>query len=224
MKNQVAEIDLSAGTADVTTGWGGTTIKRIAAIALLSLASLSVAHAQVPDCAPGTLSDYEKLDVNGCLIGGKTFSNFQYHQGPDGLPSNAISVTPGTTPETNNPGLLFEAKWASASQSSFVSYTVEVLHGKPISGASLEMQFGEITGTGTVTVLSDLCPEDTKTNQCGTQALELKVVLSADNAKKPVDTVQFTEPQKAIRVVTPLHVTPGAGGSAALDAFMAVFQ
>ena len=225
MKTQIANIETIAPPASLNSSWGGGAVKTLAAAALLGFSTLSFADAKVPDCIQGTLSDYEKLGIQGCLIGDKKFSNFQYHRGANGLPGNAISLTPGTIPETDDPGLLFEAKWTSASQESFVSYEVEVQpNGKPITGASLEMQFGQITGTGRATVLADMCPEDGSAASCGTQKVELKVVLSADGSKKPLDNAQFKEPLKAIRVITPVDVAPGSGGSAALDGFMAVFR
>jgi hypothetical protein len=200
-------------------------VHKLVAVALLGIATLSFADAQVPECAPGKLSDYEQMGSTGCSIGDKKFSNFQYHQGAAELPSDAISVTPGTTPVTDDPGLLFEGKWASASRGSFVSYIVEVQpNGKPISGASLQMQFGQITGTGTARVVADLCPVDGAAQSCGPQKLELQVVLSANGSKKPQDNGQFKDPQQQIRVVTPVDVSPGSGGTAELDSFMTVFR
>jgi hypothetical protein len=225
MKNQTVNAGIIVRAPDTTPSWGVSIVKKLSATALLGLATISFANAQVPDCALGNLSDYEKLGAQGCLIGDKRFSNFQYHQGVSGLSSDAISLTPGTTPETGDPGLLFEAKWASASQESFVSYDIEAQpNGKPITGASLQMQFGEITGTGTATVLADLCPLDGTTGTCGPQKLELKVVLSANGPRTPADNGQFQVPQRAIRVVTPIDVASGSGGSADLDSFMAVFR
>ncbi len=228
MKTQIANIatiTTIARTATRTPSWAGSALKKLAATALLGLATLSFADAKAPDCVPGTLSEYKKLGTTGCVIGDKTFSNFKYHKGVDGLSSKAISLTPGTIPETDEPGLLFEAKWTSASRESFVSYNVEVQpNGKPITGASLQMQFGEIAGTGKVTVLTDLCPFNDATASCESQKLELKVVLSGDGSKTPQDAGQFKEPQKEILVITPIDVAPGQGGSAALDAFMAVFR
>lgn len=218
---------ITAATSQIATrgpSWQGG-VRILTAIALLGFATLSFAQAGVPDCDAGKLSDYEKLGATGCLIGDKNFSNFRYHQGAAGLPSNAISLTPGTTAETDDPGLLFEGKWTSASEDSYVSYDVEAQpHGKPITGASLEMQFGEITGTGKATVQSDLCSTDGASDNCGTQKLELKVVLSATGPKKPQDNGAFKEPQTEIHVVTPVDVAPGSGGTATLDGFMAVFR
>jgi hypothetical protein len=225
VKTHIANIGTIAPTAGLAPAWVGGILRKVAATALLGFATLSFADAKVADCIQGTLSDYEKLGNQGCLIGDKRFSNFQYHRGANGLPSNAISLTPGTIPETDDPGLLFEAKWTSASQESFVSYDIEVQpNGKPITGASLEMQFGQITGTGRATVLAELCPEDGSAAGCGAQKVELKVVLSADGSKKPLDNAQFKEPLKAIRVISPVDVAPGSGGSATLDGFMAVFR
>jgi hypothetical protein len=225
MKKQIANNATISRTACTTPSWGASTLRKLAATALLGLATLSLANAQVPDCVPGKLSDYEKLGAQGCLIGDKKFSNFQYHQGATGMPGDAISLTPGTTPESDDPGLLFEAKWASASEESFVSYDVEVQpDGRPISGASLQMRFGEITGTGRATVLADLCPWDAATDSCASQKLELKVALSANGPKTAADNGQFKEPQRAVRVVTPIDVAPGSGGTADLDGFMAIFR
>lgn len=241
MKSRIANIETTAPTAVAAPSWAANAVKKLAATALLTLTTLSFAHAQVADCAPGKLSDYEKLGAQGCMIGDKKFSNFQYHQGAAGLPSDAISLTPGTTPDTDDPGLLFEAKWTSASEESFVSYDIEAQpNGKPITGASLQMQFGTITGTGSATVLAHLCalgnttdscaalahlcPVDDATGACGSQKVELKVVLSARGPKTPAANGQFNEPQRAIRVVIPIDMAPGSGGTADLDGFMAVFR
>jgi hypothetical protein len=192
---------------------------------LLGVVMVSFAQTRVPDCVPGTLLEYEKLGATGCLIGDKRFSSFQYHQEAGGPPSSAILVTPGTIPETDDPGILFEGKWSSTSEKSYVSYLVEVQpNGKAITGASLEMQFGKITGTGTATVWADLCPIEGTSPSCGGQMLELKVVLSAAGSRKPLDEGRFKKPQQQVRVVTPVDVASGSGGSASLDGFMAVFH
>ena len=225
MKNENSTILEVSPAAEAAADWRGRLARALTSMALLGIAMLSFAQANVPDCTPGTLSDYEKLGATGCLIGDKRFSSFQYHQEAGGLPSSAISVTPGTIPETDDPGILFEGKWSSASQKSYVSYVVEVQpNGKAITGASLEMQFGQITGTGIATVLADLCPVEGASQSCGSQKLELRVVLSAAGAKKPLDKGRFKEPQQQIRVVTPVDVASGSGGSASLDGFMAVFH
>ena len=106
MKTQIANIETIAPPASLNSSWGGGAVKTLAAAALLGFSTLSFADAKVPDCIQGTLSDYEKLGIQGCLIGDKKFSNFQYHRGANGLPGNAISLTPGTIPETDDPGVL----------------------------------------------------------------------------------------------------------------------
>jgi hypothetical protein len=106
-----------------------------------------------------------------------------------------------------------------------VSYNVEAQpNGKPITGASLQMQFGTITGTGKAKILADMCSADGSTDSCGSQKLELKVVLSGKGRKTPEANGQFKEPQRAIRVLTPIDLSLGSGGSAELDGFMAVFR
>lgn len=224
MKCQTATVETIARTAANSHCWRGS-LKILSAIALLGFATLSFAQSGVPDCDAGKLSDYENLGATGCLIGDKKFSNFQYHQGTAGLSGDAISLTPGTTAETNDAGLLFEGKWSTASEDSYLSYEVEVQpQGKPITGASLEMQFGNITGTGEAAVRSDLCSVNGISDNCGDQKLELKVMLSAQGPKQAQDNAKFKDPQREIRVVTPVDVAPGSGGTAALDGFMAVFQ
>lgn len=200
-------------------------VNRVLTSILVVFAALSAASAQVPACAEGKLSYYEKLGPAGCMIGDKQFFNFQYRQGVGGLPSTAISVTPGTTPVTDDPGILFEGKWASMSRDSYVSYTVAAVpRGRPISGASLEMQFGQITGPGKATVITELCPMNQVDQSCGNTRLELQVVLSGDGQRKATDTGKFQQAQTEVRVRTPLEVSPGKGGDVELGGFMTVFQ
>ena len=204
----------------------GNTVKRLAAGALLVFAMLSLATAQVPDCSPGKLSDYEKLGAQGCAIGDKKFSNFRYHQASDGLPSDAISVTPGTVPDSDDPALVLEAAWvAPSAQGSFVSYTVEVQpKGKLISGATLEMQFGQITGTGEAKVIAELCPVAGNTDSCGVGELKLQVVLVSSQPKKVMDMGELKTPMREVRVISPLSIATGKNGTARLNGFMTVFR
>jgi hypothetical protein len=223
MKSQITDVDTLSPNDNVAPHWRATKLKFLAAV-LVILATHSPAAAQAPDCGPGKLSDYEKLGPQGCMIGDKKFADFSYHQGLNGLPSSSISVTPGTVPDSDDSGILFEAKWAAPdSQESFVSYTLEVQpNGKPITGASLEMQFGEIAGTGEARVAAELCPES-NSDACSDEDLSLNVILSASQPRKAVDKGQLKNPLTAVRVVTPLDIAPGSGGSASLYGFMMVF-
>ncbi len=163
MKNHIANTETVVPSGETAPSWGLATVKESERYRHRwgLPRSFRLLMDRFQTALRAKLSDYEKLGAQGCLIGDKKFSNFQYHQGATGLPSDAISLTPGTTPESDNPGLLFEGKWAAASEESFVSYDIEAqANGKPITGASLQMQFGEISGTGTATVLADLCPLD----------------------------------------------------------------
>jgi hypothetical protein len=201
------------------------TVKRAASLALLVLATFSLASAQVPDCAPGKLSDYEMLGAQGCAVGENRFSSFRYHQGSSGLPSSAISITPGTSPDNDDPGMLFEAKWVAPSQQSSVSYMIDVQpKGKPISGATLQMQFGEITGAGEAKVETEICPLAASADNCGAAELKLQVVLSTGPARKVSDTGQLNGSTRQLRVVHLLSVAAGKGGTASFNGFMAVFH
>ena len=196
----------------------------VALIAMI-LAFTSLAAARVPDCTPGSLSDYEKLGAQGCAIGDKNFSNFTYHRAPNGLAASAISVTPGTVTESDDPALLFEAAWVTPSPGSSLSYQVEVATaGSRISGASLEMQSGQITGTGQAGVTAELHQSSEAPSTCGAAELTLNVVLAGSQRKKALDKGQLKDPARRLCVVTPVSVTPGKSGSASLKGFMTVFH
>lgn len=200
-------------------------LKSALAAGLLVLATLSLAGAQVPDCAPGKLSDYEMLGPQGCAVGENMFSNFRYHHASGGLPSSAISITPGTSPDSDDPGMLFEAKWVAPAQQSSVSYLVDVQpKGKPISGATLQLQFGEITGAGEAKVDTEICPPAASADNCAAPELKLQVVLSTGPARKVSDTGQLNGSTRQLRVIHLLSVAAGKGGTASFNGFMAVFQ
>jgi len=226
MAKRAESIAATPAIALTKASWSATKVIRLAAAALLVLAMRLFATAQAPDCVPGKLSDYTKLGAQGCVIGDKKFSNFRYHQAPDGLPSALISVTPGTVPDSDDPALLFEAAWVAPSyQGSFVSYTVEVQpKGKPISGATLEMQFGQITGTGEARVVAEICPFADTADNCGAGELKLTVVLNPSQARKVVDSGELQNPTREVRVTSPLSIATGKNGTASLNGFMTVFR
>ena len=194
-------------------------------VCVIVLAGAIPALGQVPDCGPGKLSDYLAMGPQGCAIGTLRFSQFTYSPAPGGPPANAISVTPGTVPESDDPGLLLEAAWSTPSAGSSVSYSIEVAPGrKSVSGASLEMQLGQVTGTGAAKVTAELHPSPSAVGGCGPAELTLSVFLDATNAKKAVDKGQLKEPAQQLCVVTPVSLSPGKRGSAKLQGFMTVFH
>lgn len=200
-------------------------VKRATSLALLVMATCSLIRAQAPDCAPGKLSEYETLGEQGCTVGENRFSSFRYHQGSSGLPSNAIAVTPGTSPDNDDPGILFEAKWVAPSAQSSVSYTIDVQpRGKPVSGATLQMQFGEISGAGEAKVDTEICPLAASADNCAAPELKLQVVLSTGPARKVSDTEQLNGSTRQLRVVHLVSVAAGKGGTASFNGFMAVFH
>jgi hypothetical protein len=191
----------------------------------MTLAVGAFAAAQVRPCEPGTLADYEKLGAQGCAIADKHFFNFTYHPASDGLPADAISVTPGTVTESDEPALLLEAAWSTPSPDSLVSYNVEVLPGgKPVSGVSLQMRFGQITGTGQAKVSAELHQLTDSPRTCGASELTLNVFLGANRPKKPQDDGRLKDPARQLCVVTPVSLAPGKNGSANLKGFMTVFH
>jgi len=189
------------------------------------IALAAVAEAQISDCIPGKLADYERLGARGCTIGHKIFSNFAYHQAPNGPPSSAVSVTPGTVPDSNDSAVLFEATWLTPSSGSSISYDVAAaLTGDPLSGASLEMQFGQITGTGQGRVASELRVSTASASICGPVQMTLTVFLGASQSKKATDNGQLKHPARQVCAVTTVSIASGKNGSASMDGFMTVFH
>ncbi len=202
-------------------------LKQIATLALLVLSMAWYAAGQAtPDCAPGKLADYEHLGAQGCTIGHARFFNFHYHKTPNGLPASAISVTPGTTPNSGDPGLLLEAHWHTPlQQGSFISYRVDVpAVAGPLIGATLEMEFGQITGTGEATVVTEICSAEAASGKCGAGALALHVILSARAGRKVSDHRGLQNPLRSFRVINTPSLTTGRNGSASMNGFMMVFH
>src|ERR1700733_586822 len=63
----------------------------------------------VPQCAPGTLTQYADLGENGCSLGDKVFGDFDFDSvfGTEPTSGNSILVTPIATPL--DPGFMFVA-------------------------------------------------------------------------------------------------------------------
>lgn len=191
----------------------------------LAIAIIQTAVAQPPDCVPSKLSDYQRLGPQGCAVGDKHFSSFTYDPTLHGPPATAIWVTPGTVTDSDDPALLFEAQWDSSSSRSSISYRVEVApQGKPVRGASLEMQFGQITGTGEAKVAAELRQAINSLSSCGPAQVTLNVFLEANQGKRAVDNGELKDAASQLCVVTPVTVAPGRNGSASLKGFMIVFH
>lgn len=192
---------------------------------LLVMAAMPLAHAQNAECEPGKLSDYEKLAADGCMIGKYRFANFRYQRGADGLPSKAISVTLGVSPGGDDPGLYIEGRWkAPARQPSTISYTVELPpSGKAIAGATLQMQFGQIVGTGEAKVVTEVCPIDTP-DHCGPAGFDLQVLVSAGAERKASDDGQLRTAMHQIAVTHVLDLVTGKNGAATFNGFMMLFH
>jgi hypothetical protein len=213
-----------ARTIDATQHQRPVTIA-ISLVITIMLAVTTLVAAQTKECTAGKLSDYEQLGAQGCTIGDKHFSNFTYHRPPNGLSADAIVITPGTVPDSDDPALLFEGAWVSPSLGSSISYDVEVApSGKPINSASLEMQFGEITGTGEARVAAELHQSTNIPSNCGPTELSLTVFVGASPHKQAIDNGRLKDPARQLCVVTPMSITPGKNGSASLNGYMTVFH
>ncbi len=202
--------------------------RKLAAVALFVFVSFITAAGQtpIPECVPGKLSEYLKLPPQGCTVGNYIFSDFRYHPSPGALPAGAISLTAGIAPGTSDPGLFVEAKWAAPLRpGSSLSYRVGLQpQGVAIVGVGLEMQFGQITGTGEAEVSTEVCPLEGAPDTCSPGGFKLRVLVAASDAKKVQDSGQFTRPTRYLKVVNVLSAVTGKNGSASFDGFMAVFH
>jgi hypothetical protein len=201
-------------------------LMRLLAAALWLCATVLPAAAQLPDCAPGQLSDYEKLSSQGCSVGNYAFSNFRYQRGTDGLPSSSISVTAGIAPGSDDPGLLFEGSWAGTSRQgslSTVSYDVSLLpKGKPIAAATLQMQFGQAEGTGEAKVVTEICSSAVRSGACVAPELKLQVRLAAGQGNKVSDSGLLKNPMSQLHVSSTWSTVTGKDGAASFNGFMTV--
>lgn len=199
---------------------------RIATCATVPLLLLiGVARAQVPECVPGTLADYEKLGPDGCAVGRSRLSNFHYQQTSDGLSPDAISITPGVSPNNDDPGVLIEGKWTSEMRHrSSISYTLDApVIGKGFAGATLEMQFGQVTGAGTAKVATQICPPASPEN-CSGAGARLHVLVSTRADRKVSDQAQLKTSLHQVRVTSTIELTAGKNDAASFNGFMTVFH
>lgn len=192
---------------------------RVVIVIALAGGVVSEGGAQVPECVPGSLAFYQALGARGCVVGDARFSNFKYHQA-DGLPAPTISLIPGTAPDSNDPGLLVEGSWTKPSQGSSISYTVEILRGKPIDGGTLEMQFGQISGTGVARVVTQICAPAEGSDSCAAGSLTLQVVLSAGAEKRVRQTSRMATPLRQVEVVGAISLANGGNGTANFNGFL----
>ncbi len=182
------------------------------------------AQAQAPECVPGSLTFYQALGARGCVVGDAKFSNFKYQQA-DGLAAASINLTPGTAPDSSDPGLLVEGSWTNpSSKGSSLSYTVEIQRGKPINGATLEMQFGQITGTGEARVVTQICAASEGSDSCADGSLKLQVVLIASPEKRVSARGRLALPQRQVQVVSAPSIANGKNGTASFNGYMTVLH
>jgi hypothetical protein len=175
--------------------------------------------AQALECVPGSLAFYQAPGSQGCVVGDARFSNFKYRQA-DGLAAPSINLTPGTAPDSNDPGLLVEGAWTTPSQGSSISYTVEILRGKLIDGGTLEMQFGQISGTGEARVVTQICAPVEGSDSCVTGSLKLQVLLTAGTEKRVRQTSRIATPLRQVEVVSAISLANGNNGTANISGFL----
>jgi hypothetical protein len=182
------------------------------------------AMGQVPECVPGKLSNYEKLGPQGCTVGDVIVSGFTRSNPRRGLPSRSISVTPGTSIDSTDPGILIEGPWTAGADTDLsISYNVSVLPtAQPIVSTKLQMQYGTATGTGQATIRAAFCPGGTQAD-CGRNGLKLQLKIGTDQEKKVDDQGDLPVAARDTHVVVSVNVSGGRNGSARLNGFMTVF-
>jgi hypothetical protein len=199
---------------------------RLALFAVVALAGISEAAAQVPDCDSAKLTEYLKLGADGCAVGKYRLSNFAYTPGPDGLAANSISITAGISPGSDDPGILIEGNWSRPlRQPSTISYNVEPLPaGRLLDGATLEMEFGQVTDTGEASVATEVCPAIGTSDHCAVANVKLHVTLSATAQRKASDNGRLAGPASHLRVTNAVNLAAGKNGSASFTGFMLVLH
>jgi len=184
------------------------------------------AKPQLADCNPGKLTDYLQLNDQGCAVGKYRLSNFAYSPGPDGLHADAISITAGISPGSDDPGILIEGNWSRPlRQPSIVSYTVEPLPaGRLLAGATLEMQFGQVTDTGEARVTTEICPMAEASGRCAVADLKLHVALSSTAQRKPSDNGRLPGAASHLRITNTVAVANGKRGAASFNGFLLILH
>ena len=117
--------------------------------------------AAAPLCVAGDLAGYVVM-VGGCEIGGATFSAFSAAPslfGGDEIAAGAITVTPVATP--TGPRLDFGLSASVGTGDPILGVLIGyAVTGLSFTGAELSMAGSAATEDGAVTVVEDLCLED----------------------------------------------------------------
>jgi hypothetical protein len=194
---------------------------RLAAVLLFALPC----SCQVPECIPGKLSDYEKLGPQGCSVGDVIVSQFTRTNPRRGLPSRSIAVTPGTSIDSTDPGILIEGPWTAGADTEWsVSYNITVQpKAQPIVSTKLQMQYGTASGTGQATVEAVFCPPGTQAD-CGGNGLKLQLSIGTDQEKKVDAAGDLPTSAREVHVTESVKISGGRTGSARVNGFMTVFE
>ena len=166
---------------------------------LLAVVVLLVATCSFADdtCVQGSLASYLALQ-NGCTVGDKLFSNFNYSGTGDfgGISASAIGVTPVII--NGNVGLQFNAAWSisnatpnsTLSFDSLIEYAVTSLLGATISDAHLFSTGAvNITGLGEFNVDEGICLDTT--SACSPPDVTLSIYKSNVKGTQLTDVAYF---------------------------------
>jgi hypothetical protein len=187
-----------------------------------------------------TLASYVALGANGCEIGDKVFSNFEY----SGSNTNAITIgaaninvdtlgfTTGMDPAefaNANIGLQFSAGWAvsnGAEQDSLITFTVTVINGAgmAITDAAVAQTSSGASGSGSsASVTEGGCANTIQNSNCTPGVWN---VLTFKNGSGGTQTSQdvMIAPSGSINVSKDITVTALAGGQASMSAVQDTFS
>ncbi len=187
-----------------------------------------------------TLASYVALGTNGCEIGDKVFSNFEY----SGSNQNALTIgaasinvdtlgfTTGMDPAelgNANIGLQFSAGWSvsnGAEQDSLITFTVTVINGAgmAITDAAVAQTSSGASGSGSsASVTEGGCANTTQNPNCTPGVWS---VLTFQNGSGGTQTSQdvMIAPSGSINVSKDITVTALTGGQASLSAVQDTFS
>jgi PEP-CTERM motif-containing protein len=187
-----------------------------------------------------TLASYIALGANGCEIGDKVFSNFEY----SGTNVNALTIsaasinvdTLGSTTSTDpaefanaNIGLQFSAGWSvsnGAEEDSLITFRVTVINGAgmAITDAAVAQTSSGASGSGSsASVTEGGCANTVQNSNCTPGIWN---VLTFKNGSGGTQTSQdvMIAPSGSINVSKDINVTALTGGQASMSAVQDTFS
>lgn len=147
----------------------------LAMTALVSLAAPS-------NCAPGTLTDYLGLDLEGCRLGNRVISNFSLDpltQGASEINPNSVQVTPFAGGVTGSLLFTYNASAASAAVLESIFQLTVMPDTFAPDKVDLQLIGATASGDGVVTGVVDLCADGIIGGLCQGNSQPIIALLSS---------------------------------------------